>query len=154
MAAVVLLGGCTSLMATPTPERISDEIRTQGAGRVVHRLWENGDYRQVLDGISAGDSKWIALAPALAAGTDAASSEGLSLALARALPKNPAAVLSVLQPDRGAVSAPRVCGLPFIEGDIIDVADYRRSAIAAVAKVEGDSLKDAKAACLVGLNQL
>lgn len=97
-----------------------------------------------------GDARWIALAPRLAPGTDAGTSEGLGIALAHALPRNPRAVLAVLGVAGGpvSVSAGRVCGVPFIEDTVKDLTAYRRRAARAVRGVTDPSLVRARAACL------
>jgi hypothetical protein len=152
-ASIVLVAACTSAAAPPAADRLAAEMKSESARPVVRRLWESGEYDRVLDRIAAGDSAFIALSPQLAAGADAGAAEGLGVALARALPKNALAVVSVLDRRRPAISPARVCGLPFVEGADIDVAGYRREAEAAVERVDGASLQDLKAACLTALRR-
>ena len=135
----------------PQADRIEAAIRSEGARPVVRRLWKSGEYDRVLQGIADGNAGLIALSPELAAGADAGAAEGLGVSLARALPKNAPAVLAVLDPKRPALSVSRVCGLPFIEGTITDVALYRRQAEAAVQRADGAPAT--KAACLAALRQ-
>ncbi len=152
MRRLAVIGIClmaAAAPAAPTPEQIAADIQADGPTVAVHRLWNSGMYDRILSGIAQGDGAWVALAPKLAAGADAAASEGLSVALARALPKNPAAVLSVL--DTGSLSPGEVCGVPFVEGTMPDVGEYLRQTEAAVAGVDADALRTARAACLTAL---
>lgn len=151
VTSVVLMTACAATTPLPMADRIAAEIKSDGAGPVVRRLWDSGEYDRLLDGIASGDSALIALSPALAAGADAGAAEGLGVALARALPRNAAAVLSALDPRRPPISPARVCGIPFIEGGVADVAAYRRKAEMAVERLDGASLQDPKAACLAAL---
>jgi hypothetical protein len=152
-AAAILVLGCTPAPPALTPDRLRSDINAEGAVPVVQRLWTSGEYGHVLDQIAAGQQAWIAISPALASGADAAASEGLGIALAHALPRNPAAVLSVLDSQRRSLSPDRVCGLPFIEGDISDISAYRRDATAAVTKVTDAGLGVRRAACLAALQR-
>ena len=95
--ALALAAGTDAFAATAlSPERIARDIETDGVKAVVDRLWNSGDYDRLLNHIDKGTPAWVALAPKLAAGTDAGASEELTIALAYALPRNPQAVLSVL----------------------------------------------------------
>jgi hypothetical protein len=153
VAPIILIAAAGPDTLTLTVEHIAADIAAEGAGPVVHRLWESGEFDSVLDKISSGDSKWIRLAPDLAAGADAGAAEGLGVALARALPSNAAAVLAVLDQARPALSPAYVCGIPFIEGSLKDVTDYRRKAEAAVEQIHGASLHDSKQACIAALQR-
>jgi hypothetical protein len=74
--------------------------------------------------------------------------------LAYALPRNPRAVLSVLDAN-SAISAPEnVCSAPFIEDTVKDIPGYVRRAKAAVSRVAGPRLREIKAACLAELGKL
>jgi hypothetical protein len=132
---------------------IAAEIRSEGSRPVVHRLWDSGEFDRILEEIAAGDNEWIAISPELAAGADAGAAEGLGVALARALPKNAAAVLSVLDPGQPSISVARVCGLPFIEVSKSDLEHYRDQAEAALRQVHGAALADRKAVCLADLRR-
>jgi hypothetical protein len=153
VAPIILLAAAGPNTPSLTVERIAADIGAEGAGPVVHRLWESGEFDSVLDAISSGDSKWIGLSPSLAVGADAGAAEGLGVALARALPINAAAVLAVLDQTRPVLSPAHVCGIPFIEESVKDVADYRRKAEAAVEQIHGASLQDSKAACMAALQR-
>ena len=135
-----------------SPDKIASDIAAHGADAVVARLNANGDYDRVLGHIDSGDSRWLALAPKLAPGTDAGTAEALVIALPFALPRNPSGVLALLQgPD--AFPADDVCGTPFIEDTVKDVPAYVHRARAAVMAVRDPRLQDAKSACLVALKK-
>jgi hypothetical protein len=154
LAALILAPACAFTSPAPDPGRILEAIRLKGPRPVVRQLWESGAYDTVLDEIASGDSAWIALAPELAKGADAAAAEALGISLARALPRNAASVLSVLDDTNPAISTGRVCRMPFVEGSLGDPAAYRRDAEAAVIQVEGGSLTRSKKACLADLRNL
>ena len=150
--ALALLTANDALAAVAlTPEGIARDIEANGAKAVVDRLWNSGDYDRLLDHIDKGTSAWVALAPKLAAGTDAGSSEELSIALAYALPRNPEAVLAVLDPKNAALEPDMVCSAPFIEDTVKDIPRYIKRTKAAVSRVKAPSLQENKAACLAVL---
>jgi len=153
LVSVLVAVTLTATAQVLTPNAISAAISAEGSTTVVRRLWADGSYEHVLDRVASGDSAWISLAPKLAAGADAAASEGLGVALARALPRNANAVLSVLNAERPAISPDRVCGLPFVEGSIDDISAYRRDATAAVTSVNDGALRQRRAECLAALQQ-
>ena len=153
LCAGIVLGGTVLRAATPEPGQIEREISAEGPRAVVSRLWRSGDYDGVLRKLATGDQRWVTLAPALAQGADAAAAEGLSVALAEALPRNAEGVLKVLNSSRRALSPARVCGVPFIEGTKINIGSYLAEATTAVSAVTSDRLQGAKAACLAALRQ-
>ena len=137
--------------AAPPPEAhaIADRLRVVGAKATVAELDDKEQLDAVLDRIGQGSAAWIALAPDLATGTDGASSEGLAIELARALPRNPLAVLRVASSSESSVvGIKKICGLPFIEATIVSNTIYRRKALAAVSKVHDLSLKVKRNQCL------
>jgi hypothetical protein len=133
------------------PSALKDDIQRRGAKVVVNDLFRSGAWENVvLKEIERGSAPWIDLAPALSAGTDAATSEGLGESLIYALPKAPEAVLSVI--DLSGAPGPRapdsVCSASFYEGDPTDPRKYRIAALQAVSRVANPALKAAKSACL------
>ncbi len=145
-----------ALAAHPTAASVEASIRRRGAAETIAMLWEKGkspsQWDWVMDRMGDGNGGWIALAPKLAPGSDAGSAEDLGISLAFALPKNPRAVLAVLDPeDDMLLGANRVCGIPFIEDTVKDIPAYRRGAIRAVEAVAVPELRTAKAACLAAL---
>jgi hypothetical protein len=107
-----------------------------------------GDYDKVLEGVSSGDARWLALVPKLDPGTDAGSAEFLLIAVAEALPKNPAGVLrftSRLSWFRNA------CGYPMIEPSNREMRAYFKATIPALKGVHDAALARVKRICLTEL---
>jgi hypothetical protein len=133
----------------PTPAEVEASLARNGARATVSALFDQRRWDYVSDRIGAGDGAWVALAPRLAAGADAGTAEDLPIALAFALPRNPAAVLAAL--GSGAFDIGEVCGAPFIEGTVSDLPAYVRRARAAVRRVDAPALAAARRACLAAL---
>ncbi len=149
--ALFALAGVAQAQAL-TPAQISQDIDLHGAKSAIQTLDHAKRFDTVLSRIASGKAAWIRLAPDLATGTDAGNSTGLSVALARALPRNPRVVLEVL--DSGPViGADAVCGLPFIEPTPSEVATYLNKAIPAVTRVPESNQFPQRAACLGALAQ-
>jgi len=100
--------------------------------------------------IGAGKTDWIALAPDLAEGTDAAALETLGISLAEALPTSPHAVLAILQlgGDASPLLVARVCSAPFLEDTARHQHLYKAEALHSVSAVADAQLSTVKAACL------
>lgn len=146
-----ILAGCSGA-AAQTPGGVHESLRRRGAEATIASLVRTGRWDRVLDHLGSGDGRWIVLAPGLAAAADAGVAEELGISLAFALPKNPQAVLAVLDSDDGHVlGAARVCGLPFIEDTVKDLRGYRRRALRAVSSVSDPALGPARTACLIHL---
>ncbi len=139
-----------------TPSIVQAEIRDRGAKPVVDQLFKTEAWWQVMRNIGAGKTDWIALAPDLAAGTDAASSETLGISLAEALPKSPSAVLAVLElgGDASPLVVGNVCSAPFLEGTARHQHIYKSAALSAVSAVADPRLSNVKAACLNQLEKI
>jgi len=146
----VLTGTAAWAAGALSPDKIAADIAARGAAKAVARLAANGDYDRVLGHIDNGDPRWLALAPKLAPGADAGNAEALVIALAFALPRNPAGVLALLQ-GKDAFAAADVCEAPFIEDTVKDVPAYVRRARAAVSAVNDPRLASAKVQCLAAL---
>ena len=152
--AVVMAAWCNTAQArTTTVSQIDHLIETMGAHDAVVYLDKVDELDYMLDQIGRGKSEWIALATRIAPGTDASASEGLGISLARALPRNPSAVLRVvdLADEDGVLGVSRVCGVPFIEVTRAYNAAYERRAIPAVSRVLDPALAAARAKCLARL---
>jgi hypothetical protein len=99
-------------------------VQAQNPRAAVQQLMAGGDWPRVMAGIRAGAADWIALAPELAAGADAAHGAELTAALAAALPRAPAEVLAVVDLRRGPVlGVQAVCGAPAAVAAAADVRD-------------------------------
>ena len=141
-----------SAASPPTPATLRADIEHRSAKAVVDHLWNSHAWDLVVDHISRGEEAWIALAPSLAAGTDAGASETLSVSLADALPRNPEAVLAVLDLTDGPVLGPgQVCSAPFYDDSKAASARYRRRALQAVKAIRDPRLNAARDACLTRL---
>ncbi|WP_429347454.1 hypothetical protein [Paraburkholderia sp. Clong3] len=119
LAPLILVCASEAVGAVPgnTPAEVSAAIRRQGASAFFRSLDEAVVDRR-FERIGTGRADWVALAPKLAIGADGANAEGLGIALAYALPRNPAAVLKVVDPVEGdshILAVSRVCGIPFID---------------------------------------
>jgi hypothetical protein len=144
-----------------TATEISAEIDAKGAKAVIDRLsttnvdaMRRSDWSRTMDQIWNGRLAYIALAPKLAKGADAGPAEDLAIALARALPAAPAAVLRVIDRHNGPVlGVSRVCGVPFSEPSAKDVSGYLSAARSAVDEVDTPRLQRVKAACLEQLTR-
>lgn len=133
------------------PTEIGARIDRDGAAATVTRLAAKHKWHRVLANIGTGRAEWLALAPRLAAGTDASQSLALTIALADALPRKPAAVLAVAAAAKGPLAIERVCAAPYIEPIATDLAYYRTRARRAVEGVSAPPLQAAKRACLAAL---
>lgn len=140
-----------------TPQVVERMIDSYGARATVQKLSNAvpnetrtmfGAYDKVLEGVSSGDARWLALVPKLDLGTDAGSAEFLRIAVAEALPKNPAGVLrftSRLSWFRNA------CGYPMVEPTNREMRAYFKAAIPALKAVHDAELARAKRICLTEL---
>ncbi|MFM0738161.1 hypothetical protein PQQ51_13040 [Paraburkholderia xenovorans] len=152
--AFALLVLSTTAVAQPlTPSRIERDVRTHGAHATVQSLNRTGRLDAVLSKIASGSVAWVRLSPDLAKGTDAGDSTGLSIALAQALPKNPKAVLAVLD-DGPVTGAAVVCSVPLIEPSPDEVKDYLNRAIDAVRHTPDSGSLPQRAPCLQALKRI
>ncbi len=111
-------------------------LATLGPTRAVAKMTATGDWGRVIARISSGDIGAISLVRELVRGTDASTSEELTISLAEALPKAPRNVLAVLTPDRNSIlSYSRVCSAPFIEDTSRHQRAYKAAALRAVGRV-------------------
>ena len=140
-----------------TPEVVNELVKKYGAKKAVQKLADRhpadtgtalGDYDRVLDGVASGDPRWLALVPRLAPGTDAGTAEAIPIALAEALPKNPAGILRLINRDESWLDA---CSYPVIEPTRREIRAYFRVAIPAVRKVSDPALRHARGLCLTEL---
>ena len=144
MAALLLAAASPS---APTPSTLWTRLSSETAKQVVDDLDRKDQFDTVLSRIGQGSVDWIALAPRLAPGTDAASAEGLGIALAHALPLNAAAVLRAGSTDDGPVSLKRICSVPFIETTKSYNDTYSRRVIVALAQVHDARLRAKRDQC-------
>ncbi len=122
-------------------------VQSQSPRQAVGQLVSGGDWPRVLAAIRSGAADWIALAPQLAAGADAAQGAELTKALAAALPRAPAEVLAVVDVRRSSVlGVQAVCAAP-AAGGAAAVNDVREALdllpdVAAVGRAKALCLKE------------
>lgn len=143
-------GGIPKPLAT---DWVIQEIARHGPKHAVRIMRDQERYDELLGNISAGKEEWIALAPKIVSGTDAGASEELGISLAEALPKNPKAVLGILDKSKRTISSGRVCSIPFIEPEKDFYESYAKSALAAVEAVSDAELAKQKELCLTELQK-
>jgi hypothetical protein len=151
LAAAVFAGQPPDSITSVAVGRMIDR---RGAKRTVEKLTnirpggsrsDFGAFDQVLDGIASGDARWLALVSRLAPGTDAGTAESLRIVVAEALPRNPAAVLGLIEKDPSWRDA---CGYPMIEPTRQEARAYFKAAIPAVKSVHDPALQAARRVCL------
>lgn len=85
---------------TPVPKtsaEIIEAVKTNGASSVIKQLFDSAIWTKVVyPGISSGEADWLEVAKILRPVTDAGASEEMDDALARALLRQPYAVLPIL----------------------------------------------------------
>jgi hypothetical protein len=145
IAILVLLAG-PAAGAPPTPPTLQAEIARAGAAATVAQLTAGSGvaWHSVIAHISTGASAWLALVPALQPGTDAASGEDLTGALATALQTNPTGVLALAGP---TFPLAQICADPQIEPTDAQLASWTKKTEIALSKVVDPSLAQAVAAC-------
>jgi hypothetical protein len=150
LAMALLASAACACAQGPDVGEISRDIDAKGARATVISLDHQQRFDAVLEQVASGDAVWIQLAGRLASGADAEDAIGLTVALAKALPKNPEAVLRVL--DNGPVTGTdAVCGVPFIEPTQDEVKTYLEHAIPAVTHVADAVNPSRRSACLASL---
>ena len=129
-------------------ELVLSEIKLRGATGVSRRIDSDENFgRSVTNGIATGDSSWLEVAKEITPAS-AAAEASLSIALASALNRAPARVLSLLG-DKYSVE--EVCGMPFLRADSLVVTSYYDSATAALGAVRDTSLRAARDTCSAAL---
>ncbi|MDE2160313.1 MAG: hypothetical protein KGJ30_15470, partial [Burkholderiales bacterium] len=142
LAGFFLLCVAAQAIAYPlTPENVAADLVKRNPATVIADLSKSGRYDKILNRLGRGQQKWISLAPALAKGTDAGTSESLVFALATALPNNPRAVLSILKAgDSPLLTTDQVCSPPMIEPTKRQLSSYFKRTIAGLSRVTGAEL--------------
>lgn len=133
-------------VAPVTIATLRNAIQKYGPQNVVNQLnkGEGQDWLEIEAYISSGDAQWVALASELYPGADAGTSEGLIIALADALPKNPDAVLKL---ENTVISLKRICSLPFIEPEDAFIERYVVDTMTALDSVQDPGLRQAVQVC-------
>jgi hypothetical protein len=122
----------------PTPAMIIAQIKKGGSEKVVLELTHNDSrWDAVTENIQKGDKEWLEVARLLKPGSDAGSSEDLNFSVARALPRNPVDVLSLI--DGAYFEIERVCTIPFIEAERDVEERYLKDVEGALLNMQGES---------------
>jgi hypothetical protein len=134
-----------------SPPAIEARIVRDGAVAVVNQLNAgSGDsWNMVIAAISSGQAAWLAVAQGLAPGADAGSGEDLETALSTALPKNPAGVLDLTGKTFPIAD---ICSVPLIEPTDQQVAAWRHTVLAALAKVNDAAMAPRLQACRAAIS--
>lgn len=151
LVAIATASGCKENRWVPRgrAEITLSEIKLQGAAKVSGRLDSDEDFaKSVLDGISSGDSVWLDVASQLTP-PSAAAQASLAIALASALARAPAKVLSIVD---DKYPTEQVCGMPFLKADSNEVVTYYRDAVRAVSSVTDSALVTAVDVCRAALD--
>ena len=138
---LIIIGLLASLsaIAHPTASNLSKEIKRQGARAVIAALYANEEkeWQYVTTQIAKGEKGWLDIASQLAVGTDAASAETLSSAVALAIPHNSAGVINILTEKYRPLSRSQVCSLPFYQLTEEQFNQYVMDAIRTLYKIPG-----------------
>jgi hypothetical protein len=150
LLSMAFAAGCKDNNWTPlgSAELILSEVKLRGAPAVSRRLDADENFgRTVTNGIATGDSVWLDVASALVPAS-AAAEASLSIALASALLRSPARVLTMLGPK---YPVEEVCGMPFLKADSQQVTSYYDSAAVSLRKVVAGNIRGRRDSCLVAL---
>lgn len=124
---------CSSAEIKSSEEILADKVLTASGSNDSTQLSEK-DYEQITAYLSEGRAYWIGLYPVLTRSPflgQTSFQEGLNIAMAYALPANPAKVLMFLNEEN--VNA--ICGVPFIEPAPDEVLLYVAKSTAALSKL-------------------
>jgi hypothetical protein len=147
IAATVCTNALASNRSTLTPQSVTHDTRRIGAKAVVQQLYSSNRWETVLKKIESGDDAWLAVVEDLAEGTDAGASEDLQVTLARALPKNPGAVLK-LTGTKDFLSLDDVCAAPFIEPEHAFLMRYLTETRRSLASLKDKAVESKRLKCL------
>jgi hypothetical protein len=152
IAAAVGANALASNHSVLTPQSVKDDTRRIGAKAVVQQLYSSNRWETVLKKIETGDDAWLAVVQDLAEGTDAGTSEDLQVTLARALPKNPGAVLR-LTGTESFLSLDDVCAAPFIEPEHAFLMRYLTETRRSLASLNDTAVESKRLKCLSQIEQ-
>jgi len=117
----------------------------------IRQGWKDGRYDQLLGFIESGDERFIKLTPRIRPYVDAASSEGLSIVLARALLHKPELVLGMV-PEQ--IDIQELCTIPYIEETIEVERSHLHAALKALQRVKNPELEKRKSECLIEFERI
>jgi hypothetical protein len=139
--------------APVTPAEVAAMLAKQTPQQTVNALYgtgENSRWTTVARGIARGEEAWLALAPQIAKGTDAGTSDEFAMAAQDALTTNPAGTLRLLsQIEMGAGA----CAENGFEVSAEQASAFHQTAITAVEAVSDPALQKIKTECLAALRK-
>ena len=132
------------------PESLLQEIKSKGAGAVVLKLYDDSNvWNSILKKIATGDRSWLEIAIALHPGSDAGSSEMLTLAVGEALEHNP---INVFQIAPKSFQLSFICSAPDVDDERYNTYELSMKAINRrinkVAAVKDSSLINMRKECI------
>ena len=150
----ITLGAAGCRATDLTPQSIEKEIHSLGAKATVDKLNSGRrprNWDRVLDRIETGSTEWLVVAKELSPGTDAGTSTGLQVTLAKTLPKNPGGVLRLI--DEKNINVEYLCTSPFIEPDPAFLRRYLRDSKRALEQLKQPDIDRYRLACLKEIEQ-
>jgi hypothetical protein len=137
------------------PESLLQEIKSKGAGAVVFKLYDDSNtWNYILKKIATGDRSWLGIAVALHPGSDAGSSEMLTLAVGEALEHNPLNVFQIAPKD---YQLSFICSGPDVDDNRYDSYELSMKAInlriKKVAAIKEPSLMNMSKECISFLEE-
>ena len=127
------------------PDMLKAEIKTEGAKKVLNRLWqEEKTFDLLCSKIESGAPEWLEIAQLLRPVSDAAATLSLNYSVARALPKRPERVLGLIG---HGFTVKDICTSPFIEPGPGVAEGYEKSTLGALATVKATELIRARDEC-------
>ena len=138
--------------AEPTAAELLARIDQEGGGNVLRALWaEQQPFEYLCARISTAEPAWLDIASKLKPFSDAGASLSLTIAMAHALPRDAAAVLTAIEPPW---RLEMICGAPFIEPPPEELRAYLAKSILAVSRPFSPSLEEKRIACLYHLHTI
>jgi hypothetical protein len=136
--------------AEPGAAQLLERINREGGDRVIRQLWAEDElFEKLCEKTSTGEPPWLKVAARLRPFSDAGASLSLDISVARALPRQPAGVLTMIAPPWQLAM---ICGAPFIEEPVEETRAYLVRTISALSKPMSRDLEEKRVACLYHLH--
>ena len=135
------------------PQQVQGLCREKGAVQAVQWLTAKGGslWQHAMEQVGAGNEEWLAVVPCLTFGADAGYATDITVALATALPVNPAGVLRL---EAAHVSVKWACSFPFIEPEPAFTARYAAQTVGALEAITDAALQDDARICVQRLQRV
>lgn len=136
-----------------TPQQVQAMCRERSAVQVVQWLAAKGGalWQHAMKQVAAGNEEWLLVVPCLTFGADAGNATDITVALATALPVNPAGVLRL---EASHVSLKMACSFPFIEPEPEFTARYAAQTVLALQAIVDTALQDDANICVQRLQRV